>query len=383
MILGALVDAGVPLDGLREALAELGVQGYTLSRQPARRGGVSGTLVTVELDEEGRRPRSWKSFISAVEASGLDATVKDRACAVFHRLVEAEAVVHRTTVDNVHLHELGTVDTLVDVVGSVVGLDMLGIERLYCSPFPTGSGVVHSAHGVLPVPAPATSALFAMAKAPVVPPPGNKPDAGEMVTPTGAAILTTLATFRQPAMNMERVAYGLGSRDSRDYPNVLGLWLGDEVGGLGNTTDLSMLETNVDDMAAELFGYVQERLFDLGARDVWFTPIQMKKNRPATMISAIVPAELEASAIGLLLRETSTLGVRVRPLSRYEAEREVVHVETSLGSVPVKVKRLDGTTVGVAPEYEACRAIALERGLPLQEVYRLVQREAGEKLLDS
>ncbi len=217
----------------------------------------------------------------------------------------------------------------------------------------------------------------------MVPPPGYKADSGEMVTPTGAAILTTLATFTQPVMKVERVAYGLGSRDSRDYPNALGLWLGDEVGGLGYTTNLSMLETNVDDMAAELFGYVQERLFELGARDVWFTPIQMKKNRPATMISVIVSAELEASAIGVLLRETSTLGVRVRPLSRYEAEREVVQVETSLGSVPVKVKRIEGSTAGVAPEYEACRAIALERGLALQEVYRLVQREAGENLLDT
>ncbi len=188
MILGALVDAGVSLDGLREALAELSVHGYTLSRQPAQRGGVNGTLVTVELDEEGSRPRGWESFVSAIEKSGLDATVKERACAVFHRLAEAEAVVHRTTVDKVHLHELGTVDTLVDIVGSIVGLDMLGIERLYCSPFPTGSGVIHSAHGVLPVPAPATSALFAIAKAPVVPPPGNKADAGEMVTPTGAAL---------------------------------------------------------------------------------------------------------------------------------------------------------------------------------------------------
>ena len=183
MILGALVDAGVPLDGLRETLAELGVQGYTLSRQAAQRGGVSGTLVTVELDEEGRRPRGWESFISVIEGSGLDATVRERACAVIHRLVEAEAVVHRTTVDKVHLHELGTVDTLVDVVGSVVGIEMLGIERLYCSAFPTGSGVVHSAHGVLPVPAPATSALFALAKAPWCPRPATRPMPGRWSLP--------------------------------------------------------------------------------------------------------------------------------------------------------------------------------------------------------
>ena len=382
MILGALVDAGVSLNDLKEALSGLGVGGYKLSHQPAQRGGVSGTMVKVTLDKEGSKPRGWQTFIDAVEESSLDEDVKERACTIFHRLVEAEAVVHRTTVDEVHLHELGTVDTLVDVVGSVVGLGMLGIDRLYCSPFPTGSGVIHSDHGVLPVPSPATSALFAMARAPVVPPPGGGADAGEMVTPTGAAILTTLATFRQPVMNMERVAYGLGSRESRDYPNALGLWLGEEIGA-AYVTNLSVLETNVDDMSGELLGYVQERLFELGARDVWFTPIQMKKNRPATMISVIVPVELEPTAIATLLRETSTLGVRVRSLSRYEAEREIVEVETTFGPVPVKVKRMDGTTVGVAPEYEACRAIALEKGLALQEVYRLVQREAGEKLLDS
>ena len=194
--------------------------------------------------------------------------------------------------------------------------------------------------------------------------------------------LVILALSRQPVMNMERVAYGLGLRESRDYPNALGLWLGEEIGA-GYVTNLSVLETNVDDMSGELLGYVQERLFELGARDVWFTPIQMKKNRPATMISVIVPVELEPTAIATLLRETSTLGVRVRSLSRYEAEREIVEVETTFGPVPVKVKRMDGTTVGVAPEYEACRAIALEKGLALQEVYRLVQREAGDQLLDS
>ena len=277
---------------------------------------------------------------------------------------------------------LGELDTLVDVVGSVVGLDLLGVERLYASPLPSGSGLTKSAHGILPIPAPATAALCAIARAPVVPPPGGADDAGEMVTPTGAAILTTLATFRQPSMNLERVGYGLGSRESRHYPNVLALWLGEET-GVAYTTDLTMIETNVDDMSGELLAYVQERLFELGARDVWFTPIQMKKNRPATMISAIVPSDLEPRAISLVLKETSTLGVRVRPLARYEAYRESIQIDTSLGRVAVKVKRLEGKRVGVSPEYEDCRRLALERGLPLQDVYRTVRREAEEELLQS
>ena len=381
MILGAIVDAGVPFEDLNEQLDALNVDGYTLSAQPGQRGGVKGTLLSVELDEQGKRRHTLQRFTEIVDESGLHPSAKERAGTIFHRLAEAEAMVHRTSVEEVHLHELGTLDTLIDVVGSVVGLDLLGVDRLYSSPLPSGSGVFESAHGPLPAPAPATSALFAMARAPVVPPPGNAQDAGEMVTPTGAAILTTLATFRQPAMNLDRVGYGLGKRESLRYPNALALWLGEE-SGASYSTNLTLIETNVDDMSGEVLGYVQERLFELGARDVWFTPIQMKKNRPGTMLSAILPADLEPAAVSLVLTETSTLGVRVRPLARYEAERETVEVSTSLGRLPVKLKRIEGKTVGAAPEYEECRRVAMERGIPLQEVYRIVQREAEAELLE-
>ena len=381
MILGAVIDAGVPFEDLKDALAAMKIKGFSLSHEPAQRGGVTGTLVSVSVKEDEGHSRQWQDFVKIVEGSTLPANIVERSCAVFRRLAEAEAMAHGTSVEQSQLHELGELDTLVDVVGSIVGLDLLGIERVYSSPFPSGSGVVESAHGVLPVPSPAAAALFAMAGAPVVPPPGNATDAGEMVTPTGAAILTTLATFGQPSINVERVGYGLGARESRYYPNVLGLWLGEEIGA-AYTTDLTMIETNIDDMGGEILGYAQERLFDLGARDVWFTPIQMKKNRPAIMMSAIVPSDLEIQAIALIMRETSTLGVRVRPLARYEAQREIVKVDTSLGGVEVKVKRLEGKNVAVSPEYEACRSVALERGIPLWEVYRIVQREAEDSLLE-
>lgn len=381
MILGAIVNAGVSIEDLNEALDKLNTRGFTLSVETTQRGGLSGTHIKVNLDEEGQKKRRWQDFIEVVENSGLSETVVERSCAVFRRLGEAEAMVHGTTPEQVHLHELGTLDTLVDVVGSIAGLEMLGIQRLYVSPFPTGSGVIKSEHGLLPVPSPATAALFGMARAPVVPAPGNATETGEMVTPTGAAILTTLASFKQPSLNVERIGYGLGTRESRYYPNALALWLGEETGATYNT-NLSLVETNIDDMTGELLGYVQERLFDIGARDVWFTPIQMKKNRPATMLSIIVSSDLEAQAVTLVMRETSTLGVRIRPLSRYEAERESTEVDTSLGRVAVKVKRLEGKTVGVAPEYEASKIIALERQMPLQEVYKIVQREAEEQLLD-
>lgn len=382
MILGAIIDSGVSLDDLNGELAKLKVDGYTLAQQKSQRGGLDGTHLTVELSNGGNRKRNFADFIAIVEASDLSEKVVQRSCAVFRRMAEAETAVHGTPANETHLHELGTVDTLVDVVGGVAGLEMLGIDRLYCSPFPSGSGVVQTEHGVVPVPAPATAALFAMARAPVVPPPGNATDTGEMVTPTGAAILTTLATFQQPSLNVERIGYGLGTRETTQYPNALVLWLGEETGALYNA-DLRLIETNIDDMTGEMLGYVQERLFDLGARDVWFTPIQMKKNRPATMLSAIVNSDLESNAINMVMRETSTLGVRVRPLERYEAERKIVEIETTYGKVSVKVKRLEGATVSVAPEYEDAKRIAAAEALSLQEVYRTIQREADDQLLES
>ena len=381
MILGAAVDAGASLSEIDRALAKLNVGGFSLGAEPGLRGGLSGTLVRVDLDDEGRRTRRFSDFIDIVERSDLSTRVVDDARAVFSRLRQAESQVHGISQGEPELHELGEVDTLVDVVGSVVALELLGVERVYSSPLPSGSGVVKTAHGVLPVPAPATAALLAMVGAPVVPPPGGVSDTGEMVTPTGAAILTTLATFHQPAMRLERVGYGLGSRDPEPYPNALGLWVGEETGA-AYATGLSVIETNIDDMSAEMLGYVQERLFEIGARDVWFTPIQMKKSRPGTMLSAIVSSTLDGEAIDLVLRETTTLGVRVRPLARYEAERETVDVDTSIGRVPVKVKRLDGKNVSVSPEYEVCRTIAQAQGLTLQEVYRRVQRDAEDALLE-
>ena len=382
MILGAIIDAGVSLDDLKTELAKLKVEGFTLDQTKSQRGGLNGTHLTVKLSDSGNRKRNFSDFIKIVEASGLPENVIERSCAVFRRMADAESAVHGTPINETHLHELGTVDTLVDVVGGVVGLELLGVERLYCSPFPSGSGVVKTDHGIMPVPAPATAALFAMARAPVVPPPGNAPDTGEMVTPTGAAILTTLATFQQPSLNVERIGYGLGTRESAYYPNAIALWLGEETGAV-YSTDMRLLETNLDDMTGEMLGYVQEKLFDLGARDVWFTSIQMKKNRPATMLSAIVHSDLESNAINLVMKETSTLGVRVRQLERYEAERQNVDIETTYGTVSVKVKRLEGTTVSVAPEYEDAKRIASEENLPLQEVYRAIQREADDQLLES
>ena len=380
MLLGAIIDAGVPVRDLNASIATLGVSGVRIVGCPGKRGGVHGTHATVEIDAASQRSYTLEDFLRITETSSLSPSVREKSCAVFDRIRQAEEQVHRLTDGDLHLGELGSLDTLVDVVCTVVGLELLDIGRLYSSPLPSGSGIITTSHGMLPVPAPATSALIGIANAPMVPPPNDSPDAGEMVTPTGAAIVTTLATFDQPSLRMESTGYGLGTRDPEAYPNVLALRIGQETAG-ASTTTLSLLETNVDDSTPEVLAYTQERLFQLGARDVWFTPIQMKKNRPATMLSVLVSPDLEDEAARLILRETSTLGVRVRPVSRYEADREIVTVSTSLGKVAVKLKLLNGKAVAASPEYEDCRQIAIDRDIPLQDVLRIVRREAEQTLL--
>ena len=377
MLLGAVVDAGVPIDELRSRLGGLPFGGFTISARKDRRGGVEGTLVSVD---PGSSPRfdTAPDLVEAVDSSAISESARAAARSVLERLGEAEASVHGG--EAAHLHELGSADTLIDVVGAVLGLEMLGIERLYSSPLPTGSGVFRSDHGPMPAPSPATAALLAMAGTPTVPPPGGAADAGEMVTPTGAAIVTTLAEFGQPAMTVTQAGYGLGSRDPRGYPNVVGLRVGEGDGVPGATT-LSLVETNIDDMNPEAFPYVAERLFEMGARDVWLTPINMKKGRTGVMLAALVDPGLESQAVDLVLRETTTLGVRVSPVTRYEAERESITVKTSVGALSVKVKRLGGRSVSLSPEYEDCRRIARKTGLPILDVYRIVESEAASQLL--
>jgi uncharacterized protein (TIGR00299 family) protein len=381
MILGALVDAGLSIDGLRDSLRKLNAKGYEISSMKACRGGINGTLVSVDQDSIGRKRRGAADFIDVIRSSNLSESVVEKSLKIFKNLADAEARVHGTPVEQVTLHELGEVDTLVDVVGSVLGLEMLGVDEVFCSALAAGSGFVKTEHGYLSVPTPATLALFEMAKAPVSPTPGGIPDTGEMTTPTGAAILTTLATFERPNMTVSKTGYGLGSRNPDEYPNAIRICLGESNDGHPRD-NLLILETNIDDMSGEILGYLQERLFELGAKDVWFTPIQMKKNRPATMVSAIVSIECEKSATSLILKETSTLGVRLRPFSRYEADREEVQFNSTLGHTRIKLKILQGQRISTSPEYEDCKVIALNLGIPLQQVLRRIQQEADDQLLN-
>lgn len=375
MLLGALVDAGVGLEEMRAELAKLPLAGYSLEARRVARGGLVAMQATVRVQER-PTPRALADVTDAIDKSSLPPEDRERGIAVFRRLAEAEAAVHGETIETVHLHDVGAVDTIVDVMGSIAGLRLLGIEALYCSPLPSGEGRVESEHGTLPLPAPAALELLARAGAPL----RRLTDAGqgELVTPTGAAIVTTLAKFERPEMTLERVGYGAGSRELSEQPNVLRLWLGE---GLAVATrPMVLLETNVDDMTGEMLGYVLEKLLAQGAADAWLTPVQMKKGRPGVVLSVICAESQEEALARLLLRETSTLGVRVCPVRRWEAEREVLEFESSLGPAAVKVKRLPDEPPTVAPEYEACKRLAEASGLSLAEVYRIVQAEGEARI---
>jgi uncharacterized protein (TIGR00299 family) protein len=375
MLLGALIDAGVDARALERELRLLGVEGWSLPAERVRRAGIAATFARVELAEAPQPHRRLPDVLAIIEASSLPAGDRDRAANVFRRLAEAEARVHGVPPDEIDFHEVGALDAIIDVCGAVVGLRLLGVEQLYCSPLPAGGGPARSQHGEIPVPAPATLELMALANAPMFPSSADRPM--EMVTPTGAAIVTTLASFERPAMSVVRVGYGAGGRDPEGWPNALRLWVGETIDA---RPTMLLVETNIDDMNPEIYGYVQEKLFAAGAADVWFQSVQMKKNRPGVMVSVLCAPDREDTVTSVLLRETSTLGVRVSAVSRHEAAREVLEFESSIGPAAVKVKGLPGEPPRVAPEYEACRRLAESRGLPLSEVYRIVEREALERL---
>ncbi len=370
MLLGAMVDVGLDLDELQSELNKFSDRGYRLEKKLVNRGGLQATLVDVILDFEGERKRTWGEFYSSISESSLDDADKRSIKKVFDALADAEASAHGGEAGSTHLHELGTVDTLVDIASAVIGLRLLGVEKLHASAFPVGIGISSSSHGAMGATSIATAAIYRASGAPVRA--GGKQPVGEAVTPTGAAIVSTLAMFGPVEFSAGHIGYGAGQRDPGGHANVVGFWIGEGP----RRPELMLLETNIDDSSGEVLGYVHEQLFELGCLDVWFTPIQMKKNRPATMLSVLVGRDLVDAAAEMILKETSTLGVRRRPVDRYEAERQIINVDTSLGKLPVKLKRIGDTIAQAAPEYEACRDIARETGLPIAEVIRVVVNEA-------
>jgi uncharacterized protein (TIGR00299 family) protein len=392
MIMGALVDAGVPFEALRDELAKLHLPGWSLERREVMKGVFRATKVDVHVhdhdhaddtaghshahghDRHEHPDRNLHSILDLIAASDLPAAVKANASRIFTRLGEAEARVHGTTVDHVHFHDVGAVDAIVDVTGACVGLHLLGVDQVHCSALPLGGGFVTGAHGRIPIPGPGTAEL--LKGFPVV-------DTGvrrELVTPTGAAILTTLARAAgaMPAMTVEAVGYGAGNMEL-DAPNVIRLFLGRAASSGGRET-IMQVETTVDDMSPQLWEVVIERLFETGALDVYLTPVTMKKSRPGTVLTALCAPDRVTELSRVLFEESPTIGVRWTAYQRERLDREMVTLTTIYGAIPFKVSRLDGRVVTVTPEFDEVRRIARAKGLPVREVLDQARAE-GRRLL--
>ena len=364
MILGALVGVGVDPRSLAESLSALDVSGYEVNFETVDRSGISAIHAKVSTAHE-HAHRHLGDILKIIDESRLSDGVKDRAGKIFSRLAEAEARVHNVPVEKIHFHEVGAFDAIIDVVGECIGFESLGVEHFACSELHVGSGMVEMAHGRFPVPPPAVAEL--LKGVPVY----SSDIKGELVTPTGAAIISTVCQEfgRLPMMKIERTGYGAGTREYEKFPNVLRLMLGDDA--QVETSDderLIVVETNIDDMSPQVYGHVMDEALKRGALDCYFTPVQMKKNRPGVLVSILCrPAERDAMC-ELLLTETTTLGVRFYEVLRRALERETVSVETEFGTIDVKVARMNGQVVKEMPEYEQCRAAALEAGVALLTV---------------
>jgi hypothetical protein len=374
MTVGALLDLGVPLSFLTEELARLPISlsGYTLSAEETSRRGIRAAKFSVRVTED-QPHRHYSDIAGLIERSTLAAEVKEQAGQIFLRLAEAEAKVHGVELSRVHFHEVGALDSIIDIVGTALCLQYLGIKELYASALPLGSGYVETAHGRLPVPAPATAELLRGM------PVHGELGAGERVTPTGAAILAALCSGfgAPPSFTVTDVGNGAGDRDFPDTPNILRVMLGEKQSSLP-ADEIRVLETHIDDMNPEILGFLMDRIMAAGALDVAFTPLQMKKNRPGICITILTPPALLEKLARLLLAETSAIGVRHYPATRLKLHRSLEERDTSLGRVRVKVIRDDTALVRVAPEFEECRRIAETRGMPLQDVYRIIERETWE-----
>ncbi len=377
MTLGALIDAGLPLDDLKAALGSLALGDVEVRAEKVLRAGVSATKFSVH--EHGPSPndpdhathphRHLPKIFKMIDTSSLTPQARDRAKAMFQRLGEAEAAIHQMPVEKVHLHEVGALDSIIDIVGAVFAMEWAGAHRIVCSPLNVGGGMVNSAHGVFPVPAPATLALL-----------GNAPIYGgeiknEMVTPTGALIATTYATSFGPIpqMTIDRVGYGAGDRDNPSTPNVLRVLIGEEsAAAVGHR--VAVIECEIDDMNPQIFGAAMERLYAAGALEVFYVSVQMKKNRPGTLLTVVAPPEARAQLADVIFRETTTIGIRHSEVERECLRREIVSVETPLGAVRFKIAYRDGRAINAVPEFDDCARLAAAHNVSVKEVQAVALR---------
>jgi uncharacterized protein (TIGR00299 family) protein len=363
MILGAAVAAGVDPDALRQQLSLLKIEGFSIDFEKVTKSGLSATLARVHTVHE-HKHRHLADITRIIGDSRFSNSVKERALAVFTRLAEAEARVHNEPVERVHFHEVGALDAIVDVVGAAICFELLKIDRFVCSPLHVGSGTVEMAHGRFPVPPPAVTELLKGT------PYYSTEIKGELVTPTGAAIITSVCEDYgpMPLMKVELTGYGAGAREYEKFPNALRIVIG-EVATVSPAEEcLLMIETNIDDASPQIIGHVMDQAFVLGARDCYFTPVQMKKNRPGVLLSILCDRGHKEAVMEMLFNETTTLGVRSYEVNRRALERRIVSVQTAYGSIDVKVGVLNGRVVNAMPEFDQCREAARKAGVALKEV---------------
>jgi uncharacterized protein (TIGR00299 family) protein len=368
MMLGALLDLGWKESELRKEAEKLKVSGWELEVKKVSKQGIAGTQVKIR--DEKNEPRAFDRLVEVIEKSDLENRVKEKSRSILTRIGEAESRIHGIPLSEVHLHELGGVDTVIDVVGTVIGIERLGIERIYASKVHVGKGFTNSGHGILPLPAPATLELLKD-----VPIYGGDVE-GELTTPTGAAIISSLASGfgRMPSMVLKKVGYGAGERDFA-FPNLLRVSLGtaEEVPGDAYVENAAtVIEVNIDDMNPEIYPHLMEKLLEAGAKDVYFIPIHMKKNRPGILLGAIVEEEFQR-VLDVIFRETTTIGVRTHQVWRKKLSREETWVSTKYGKAKVKLGRVQGKVVNISPEYESCRELSQKSGVPLKDIYQEIQ----------
>jgi pyridinium-3,5-bisthiocarboxylic acid mononucleotide nickel chelatase len=371
MMTGALVDAGANFEALRARLSTLNVPGYELAIEKMTKQGIAGTKFHVHVHDPGTEHRRLRDIEAILRGSALESHIQDRALEVFTRLAVAEATVHHMTIDQVHFHEVGAIDSIVDITGAVIGLDLLGVKRVLASAINVGAGFLRAAHGVLPVPGPATAELLKGA------PTYARGTDGELTTPTGAALLATLAESFGPLpyLCVEQIGYGAGTKDLPHAPNLLRVFIGED-GARGDADMITVLEANLDDMNPEWFEYAQEQLFAQGALDVFYTPIFMKKNRPATKLTVLCEAGKVEAIVDTLFQDTSTFGVRTYEVRRQKLQRFSQMVDTAYGPIAVKVGQWRGQVIQISPEYESCRQAVRRCGIPLKKVYQAAEAQA-------
>jgi len=364
MFVGSLLDAGLPLERLEKIISGLNLNGYRISAKKEERNSIFGTKFSVLLQQEDQKARHLKEIKEILKRSDLPLSVIEKCILIFENLASTEGEIHHVSPDEVHFHELGAVDSIIDIVAAIAGIHLLGIEKLFVSRIPVGTGIMTGAHGKIPVPSPATIALLKD-----IPVYYSGQDV-EMVTPTGAALVTSLCSSfgPMPPMTIDRVGYGVGSRTLADRPNLLRILIGNDIDKQRSET-VVVLESNLDDMSPELLGYLMDSLFDAGAKDVSFSHIQMKKNRPGIQLQVVGQPEDKERLTGVIFRESTTLGVRISYSQRAVLQRGELMVDSPWGKMRIKkVINQDGGTV-LLPEYEECRRIAKENDLALRDVY--------------